>query len=307
MAKYRMISTSMWEDEWYVTLNVESRYLWGYFLTNSHTNLCGIYKLPLRIISFETLLKESKISQIISTFSPKMFYIDGWVFLPNFQKHQKLTNPKVKRGIEIEMSKIPDQIHKKIYTMDSLSIGYVQPTSHLNLNLNLNSLIKDIKEEPAAQIETINKEQQVIDAFNAWSGRKILKTPARLNVVSKAFADGYSADDIANAFKNRAKDKWWVEHQMDKDFESMFRKKNSNKDSVDHIEKYRDNPDMAAFRSELQKKADQYKVPIEKFWESVIRREISPEVFTNISGIEKVEADLLPLWDWAARLFPDKK
>jgi len=56
MAKQRYISTSIWDDDWFVEqLNVPEKLFYFYLLTNEHTNIAGIYKISIRKISQEWL------------------------------------------------------------------------------------------------------------------------------------------------------------------------------------------------------------------------------------------------------------
>jgi len=54
MAKQRYINTKFWSDTFISELNPLDRYLFLYFLTNEHTNIAGVYELPLKTIAFET-------------------------------------------------------------------------------------------------------------------------------------------------------------------------------------------------------------------------------------------------------------
>lgn len=138
MAKQRYINTRFWSDNFVSELNPLDRYLFLYFLTNEHTNIAGIYELPLKTISFETGLELDMLKKMIKRLAEKVMYIDGWVCIKNFQKHQSSTSEKVQRGIEIEMSKIPYNIKEKLekgYPMDTLS----NPIIYSNTNSNTNS------------------------------------------------------------------------------------------------------------------------------------------------------------------------
>ena len=101
MAKQRFINTKLWSDSWVRTLKPFDRYLFLYLLTNEHTDICGIYELPLEVISFETGLPKNTLSKCMDTLKPKVFYVDGWVWLVNFEKHQRgRGNPKIEKSIQ---------------------------------------------------------------------------------------------------------------------------------------------------------------------------------------------------------------
>lgn len=63
----RMIATEMWQDS---TMrrkikDITTRYVWLYLLTNSMSKTCGIFQMPLDMVSLETKLPEEKISLCI--------------------------------------------------------------------------------------------------------------------------------------------------------------------------------------------------------------------------------------------------
>jgi hypothetical protein len=115
MAKQRFVNTRFWSDSFIVGLSPLERYLFLYFLTNEHTTICGIYELPLRTISFETGIREKDLVRILERLTGKIYFIDGWVFIRNFQKHQYARgNSNVKIGIEKEKREIPEAILARV-------------------------------------------------------------------------------------------------------------------------------------------------------------------------------------------------
>lgn len=149
MAKQRYVNTKFWSDSFISELNPLDRYLFLYFLTNEHTNIAGVYELPLKTISFETGIELDMLKKMLKRLTGKIEYIDGWVCIKNFQKHQSAESTTVKRGIEIEMSKIPDNIKKKIeygYPMDTSSGDII----YSNVDINSNSNV-DINSETSSQ------------------------------------------------------------------------------------------------------------------------------------------------------------
>lgn len=142
MAKQRYINTKFWSDNFVSELNPLDRYLFLYFLTNEHTNIAGIYELPLKTISFETGIELDMLKKMLKRLTSKVIYVDGWVCIKNFQKHQSTTSEKVQRGIEIEMSKIPSKIKEKIeygYPIDTSSNPIIYSNTNSNVDSNTNS------------------------------------------------------------------------------------------------------------------------------------------------------------------------
>lgn len=130
MAKQRYINTIFWRDDYISKLDPSEKLLYLYFLTNPDTNICGIYQIPLKIIAVDTGFDQDMIIKILCRFKKdnKIIYKDGWVAIRNFIKHQSL-NPKIERGIEIELKKVPKEL-KNWIAYDSLS--------HTNTNTNTN-------------------------------------------------------------------------------------------------------------------------------------------------------------------------
>jgi hypothetical protein len=130
MAKQRVVKTNFWTDPWVETLDPSEKLVYLYLLTNEYLDLCGIYEISLRRISFETGFELSMIQKIINRFTneKKVYYFDGWMMLCNFVKNQSL-NPKVQKWIERSLWNVPDEILDKMYKADSLSIDYIYSIS----------------------------------------------------------------------------------------------------------------------------------------------------------------------------------
>lgn len=117
MAKQRVLNTKFWSDNFIVGLNPLDRYLFIYFLTNEKTELCGIYEVPLKTMANETGIEIEMLKTMIKNLGPKVFYIDGWVHLPNFSKHQQ-KNPSVEKGKMRSLALVPEKILNKIKELE---------------------------------------------------------------------------------------------------------------------------------------------------------------------------------------------
>ena len=108
MAKQRYINTKFWDDSYIVGLDPTEKLLFLYLLTSPLTNICGIYEVSLRRISFDTGIEMGVISTILKRFEDydKALYYDGWIAMKNFIRHQT-TNPKIVAGIRYEIAKAP--------------------------------------------------------------------------------------------------------------------------------------------------------------------------------------------------------
>ena len=184
MAKSRLINTRYWSDPFIQGLNIDARYLYLYFLTNEHTSICGIYEISTKTIMFDTDLSKNRLSKAMDSLSEKILYLDGWVCIKNFAKHQQ-KNPKVKRGIEIELKQVPKRLLDRLsIDYDSLSIDYDRQ-SHSNSNSNSNSNFKGKKiahpqKEKFLDFVMLTKAEhkKLVDAFG---GRVVGEYLERLN------------------------------------------------------------------------------------------------------------------------------
>ena len=149
MHKSRIINTQLWPDDYVLGLEPLEKLFFVYLLTNQATEICGIYKLSIKVMVFETGLEKEKIEEIFKKFEKdkKAFYFDGWVALMNFYKHQA-ANPSIAIGIEKTLSDIPQQV------IDRLGTGWVQavtawhktcPKERKGIERNLNE--RKLKEE----------------------------------------------------------------------------------------------------------------------------------------------------------------
>src|SRR3990167_10396814 len=213
MAKTRMINTRFWNDNFIVGLNPLDRYLFLYFLTNEHTNISGIYELPMRTLAFETGIDKEMLPKMIKRLEGRVHYLDGWIFIKNFQKHQATTSEKVKRGIEIETAKIPnkikdkiDKLSKKKYPIDRVSNPIIYPNENENENEKLEQSsvwlledkLKDMEKEENSYLDiiaTFIREKPVL----VENSRQLSEVISRYCRVAKKLAGAYTNKQIFTA------------------------------------------------------------------------------------------------------------
>ena len=114
MAKNRYFNTRFWSDNFIVGLNPLERYLFMYFLLNEHTNICGVYEIPLRTMAFETGIDHEMLPKMIERFKGKIEYIDNWVWIVNFVKYQSTGSEYTQKGIKRCFAEVPEPIQKAI-------------------------------------------------------------------------------------------------------------------------------------------------------------------------------------------------
>ena len=118
--KRRSIQTKIWSDPWVESLNPKQKLLWIYLLTNSHTNLLGVYEISIKRICFETELKKEAVKNAFEGFESvkKAYYKNNHVIIPNFIPNQEMNNNMWKAAIA-KFNELPKSI-KNIYKEKAL-------------------------------------------------------------------------------------------------------------------------------------------------------------------------------------------
>lgn len=151
--KQRYINTKFWNDNYVSELDPIEKLLFIYLLTNGHTNISGIYEVPIKVIAIETGIEVSMLNKILPRLEEKVRYIDGYVVIRKFLKHQQTQSSLVSKGImncldELDRSFLIHLVNKGFYEVtediaNTLSIGYTYPLNYSNSNLDSNSNSKD--------------------------------------------------------------------------------------------------------------------------------------------------------------------
>ena len=112
MAVQRYISSSFWSDDWVDSLNIKEKLVYLYLLTNDSTSICGVYKLTIKRIKDDTGVLREEIREILQKFTDdkKAYYVDEYIILPNWLKHQHLSNESVKLGTIRALRELPAHI-----------------------------------------------------------------------------------------------------------------------------------------------------------------------------------------------------
>ncbi len=111
----RSIDTRFWSDTWVRRLNALDRYAFLYFLTNEHSSWCGVYEVDIAMVAFETGIDEYDLKKaILPRLSPKIIYVDGWVYIRNFEKYHSNHSEKTQKGIQAAWDKVPEKIRLRI-------------------------------------------------------------------------------------------------------------------------------------------------------------------------------------------------
>ena len=179
MAKRRLINTKFWSDSFIVKLLPLERYLFLYLLTNEHTGICGIYELPLEVMSRGTGLPSDTLSDLIIRFNNKIYYTNGWVYIKNFTKNQ-CANESMIKGAKRSLSEIPPEILAKIKQNNTPSDTLSDPPTPpeiLKLKLKPKPKPKPIGIAETSSAEEIipnllNDKQKHIQIIGLWARAK---------------------------------------------------------------------------------------------------------------------------------------
>lgn len=111
MSKLRSVSTSFWSDPFIEELSPEAKLLYLYLITNDKTNMLGVYESSIKKMSFETDISKENIKTYLNNFEGfgKIQYLDNYIILVNYAKHQRYNTNMRKSAIQI-YNCLPDSI-----------------------------------------------------------------------------------------------------------------------------------------------------------------------------------------------------
>lgn len=144
MAKNRIVNTRFWIDDYISNLDPVEKLLFLYFLTNPATDISGAYEIPIKTIAVDTGLEKETVVRLLKRFSrdKKIFYLNGWVGVVNFAKHQ-VHNQKVDQGIKNGLSKAPKEIRDRLsIELNTLSDTNTNTNTDTNTNPNIQGVDK---------------------------------------------------------------------------------------------------------------------------------------------------------------------
>lgn len=169
MSRSRMINTRFWDDDYTSNLDPIEKLLFLYFLSNTSTNICGVYEIPIKKVAMETGIDKEMVLKVVERFSNdgKVFYFKGWLCMKNFVKNQNQGSPQVKKGIEREITAVPkdilDYFTKMGYGIDTLSHLTKPNLTKLNLTQPNENVMYNYEEIDSEGNPTQRKNLKKID------------------------------------------------------------------------------------------------------------------------------------------------
>ena len=113
MSVQRYISSSFWSDDWVDSLSVHEKLIYMYLLTNENTNVAGVYKITIKRMKDDTGIARDKVAAALEKFAQdkKAFFIDEYIIIPKWPKHQKLGGRgKLRLAANAILRSLPDTI-----------------------------------------------------------------------------------------------------------------------------------------------------------------------------------------------------
>ncbi len=173
----RSVDTRFWEDGWIRKLNALDRYMFLYFLTNTHTNWCGVYELDIAMMAFESGIdKEDLERAIFPRLVPKVIYVDGWVYIPNFGKYHNSNSKDAQKGFKRAFAEIPDRIRLKIKEIEAQggTGGSRVPSASAFTSASAlisNETLQVIEEDSPTKKKTKRIDEHLLEVFRVFSLR----------------------------------------------------------------------------------------------------------------------------------------
>lgn len=163
----RSVQDRFWSDGWVRKLNPLDRYLFLYLLTNEHTNWCGIYELELGVMAFESGLDREELQRsMLPRLSPKVIYLDGWVYVPNWTRHHSsesgTLSPTQQKGIDAAWKTVPERIRLKLKEIEDSGIPYTYPMVGVSPSASALSSSFSLGGEAKLRIERVVDEEKPI-------------------------------------------------------------------------------------------------------------------------------------------------
>lgn len=149
----RSINTKIWDDIWFAELSYDQKLLWLYLLTNSFTNMLGVYEISERKIVFDTGLPLEMIRKGLEAFEKvkKAKYYSGYIILYNWIKNQSYNKNMIISAYNI-LNELPANI--KLSINDKFTAELER--KYLSLSKGKETLSKD-----KAILPKIEKEKEI--------------------------------------------------------------------------------------------------------------------------------------------------
>jgi len=197
MAKLRSVNTKFWEDSWVEELSPLHKLLFLHLITNPSANIAGIYEISIKRMCFDTGIDKETIKKGLEIFQTvgKVFYIDGFIFLPNWLKNQKM-NENMKIGVMKIFHELPTKIQTAIFGNACASIFNINQTLSNGYITLSNTLLKyEVEDEREKETET-----EDVFVVNDFSQKPIIKLQTQEPIQKSTPKDAETVKSIMEYF-----------------------------------------------------------------------------------------------------------
>jgi hypothetical protein len=233
------VKTKFWQDDKIQKLSFTARYLFLYLITSPYARLTNYYELNNSYLKLETGMNDEQIKKSkeeLEKFGLAYFY-EGWVFIPNMDKHNRYSVGKLTgKGYQKELESIPKLIldyfnNKKDTSIIGVSYSYDTPRNKKSEIINNNrdrEIIRE-KEKDKKEDNINNEKDEIIQYFNQVMS-KHFKTLPETNF--QYWRSIYSIEEIKRAIDFIPTHDFWRDKM---DLTILFRRKNPKGEPVDYI------------------------------------------------------------------------
>lgn len=201
MSKLRSVNTVFWSDPFIEDLDVDEKLLYLYLITNEKTNMLGIYEASIKKMSFETGIEMKRLGTILNRFEAlrKVKYINNYVMLVNYMKHQKY-NTNMKKAAITTYLELPNKLKDSELKLDESN-----PSKAFETLSNHYGTVRKIEVEVEDKIEVENEVKNEIESEREKNASDDACAPAEIYPTFDDFWDVY---DKKVGKKEKIKKKW---------------------------------------------------------------------------------------------------
>ncbi len=229
MSKQRYVDTKFWTDNYIVERDPIEKLLYLYLLTNTLTNILGIYEISIKQIAFDTGIDKDMVIKILERFEDdgKIKYLNGYIAIKKFTKYQA-NNPKINKGIEELLKEVPIELVEWVdidfdrlgVTKDSLYIGLDRTSKDLNYsNINTNSNTNINTNSNTNKNDYLPLYKEIIEYLNEKAGKNYrMNNQKTKSLIQARLKEGFTFDDFKKVIDTKVQ-QW--QGRLNKDGVSM--------------------------------------------------------------------------------------
>jgi hypothetical protein len=206
--KTRKIHSKIWQDDWFYSLSIESKYMFIYLMTNQYIGLTGIYELAPRVVMFETGLTPKQWEKSVEELSPKVMVYKNWIKVTNAELYDPIRgeNNTLWKTRQKELEMIPQEVNEYFNRspIDPPSQVHSQPIDGRNGNgigngIGIGNTVNSEK----------NENEELIVRFNEKFNKGYVLTRGRSEML-RTRRKTYTQDQLLQAIDNLSQDPFYT-------------------------------------------------------------------------------------------------